>query len=62
MLVVCVTRFMDLATGEVKNVGDKFEVTEERLAEINGTKYGKLVEPAVEEKPKRTRRARTVKE
>jgi hypothetical protein len=36
--------FRDNKSRVMRNIGDEFEVTPERLAEINGTKYGILVE------------------
>lgn len=50
MLVRCLRTFLDLETGEMRNVGERFEVTAERLSAINSTRYGQLVE-VVEEKP-----------
>lgn len=38
--------FNDLKEGVVRRKGDVFEVDEERFAQINATKHGKLVEKA----------------
>lgn len=44
MLVRATKRFRDLKEGVVRDAGATFEVTEERLGEINSTRYGVLVE------------------
>lgn len=60
MLAVCVASFRDAETGLLRSVGDTFEVTQERLGEINGTKYGTLAEAVPEKRPvRRGRKART---
>lgn len=43
MVVECVRAFLDLEAGEFRDVGDRFSVSADRYAEINGTKYGTLV-------------------
>lgn len=60
---------MDVETGELRERGTSFDVTPERLAAINSTKYGQLVEEVKEmhaeettepQRPKRrTRRKKT---
>ena len=50
MVVVCTRAFLDAETGKLHEVGERFEVTAERLCAINSTKYGQLAEE-VEEKP-----------
>lgn len=42
MLAECTVKFLDLETGELRSEGERFEVTPERLAAINSTKYGQL--------------------
>ena len=44
MIVECIKRFKDLETNEMREAGDRFEVSSGRFAAINGTRYGKLVE------------------
>lgn len=44
MLVRATKRFRDLKEGVLRDAGTTFEVTEERLGEINSTRYGVLVE------------------
>ena len=53
MLAECVVKFLDLDTGELRDEGERFEVTPERLSAINSTKYGQLA-VEVEEKPTET--------
>lgn len=53
MLVECTDAFLDLETGNMREVGERFEVTAERLSAINSTKYGQLVKK-VDEKPAET--------
>lgn len=52
--------FRDLKARQMREVGETFETTEERMAEINGAGYGTLVE-AVPDQP-RPRRRTTKKE
>ena len=69
MVVVCTRAFLDAETGKLHEVGERFEVTAERLSAINSTKYGQLAQEVKEkpveavsepQKPKRrTRRAKT---
>lgn len=69
MIVVCTRAFLDAETCEMREVGEEFEVTPERLSAINSTKYGQLVveveetaseQPTEPQKPKRrTRRTKT---
>jgi len=56
MFAECVRAFRDFTHG-MREEGERFEVTEERFAQINGTRYGQLVK-AVDavERPKRRRR------
>lgn len=70
MRATCVRRFRDLETGEMREEGTEFEVSAERLAEINGTEYG-LLALAIEdaetpkgepERPKRGRRTKAEEE
>lgn len=43
MLAECVNRrFRDLESGAVREIGDRFECTPARLAEINSAGYGQL--------------------
>lgn len=44
--------FMDLTEGRFRKSGERFDVTAERLAEINATKYGQLVREVRRRKPK----------
>lgn len=58
MNVKVIERFKDRETGEIRKVGDVFDATEERCAEI--LKVGKFIEVCqreeeVEEKPKKTK-------
>ncbi len=48
MEVKAIRIFHDLKEKTKRFIGDVFEVTEERFKEINGSKYGILVEPLVE--------------
>lgn len=43
MTAECVREFRDLEAGTLRKVGERFEVTPERLEKINGTRYGQLV-------------------
>jgi hypothetical protein len=43
MLVECIVGFRDLDAGILRDAGDRFEVSPERFAAINGTRYGQLV-------------------
>lgn len=47
--------FRDIKAGQMREVGETFDTTEKRIAEINGAGYGTLVE-AVREAPKPRRR------
>lgn len=67
MIAACTRAFLDTETGELRAEGETFEVTPERLAAINSTKYGQLAVPVVEkpsdtatgpQRPKRTRATR----
>ena len=65
MLVRCNKRFRDLKAGTLREEGSVFEVDDERLDELNSTRYGILVSvveqeaPVVEaEKPRRKRATR----
>lgn len=42
MLAECVVAFRDLDAGVLREAGDRFEVSPDRLASINSTKYGEL--------------------
>ena len=57
MRVRCVKCFRDLEEGTYRNVGDTFEVSEERFNAINSTPYGVLTEEVEEPKakPKQTK-------
>lgn len=44
MRVICKRRFRDLKSNVFREVGDTFEVDQERLDEINSAPYGELVE------------------
>jgi hypothetical protein len=67
MLVECIVGFRDLDAGILRDAGDRFEVSPERFAALNGTKYGKLVSEVVSEvlrdaeKPARRTRTRKAK-
>ena len=54
MKVECVVKFLDAETGDVHEVGKRFEITKERFEEINGTKYGELVREVKSKTPKKT--------
>lgn len=41
--------FVDKREGVTRNLGDTFTLSEERLKEINSTKFGVLAVPAAEE-------------
>jgi len=60
MQAVCVKPFRDLDAGVMREEGDIFEVSPQRLQRLNGTKYGQLAKEAP--KPKRTRRAKQEEE
>lgn len=71
MRAVCVRTYLDLKTGKLRNEGEEFETTPERLQEINGTKYGQLAvevaekaaeAPTEPQRAKRTRRTRKTEE
>lgn len=61
MRVVCLRRFLDSEANVTRDAGDVFEASPERVAGINGTRYGVLVEE-VEERPAPRRRGRPRKE
>ena len=65
MLARCERAFRDLAEGVPREVGDTFEVTEERYKELNSTRYGQLVSdvtpPAREETPTDKPKRRTTR-
>lgn len=50
--------FVDKVEGVTRKIGDAFTVSEERLKEINSTRFGVLVEAVAEEtvKPKTSRK------
>lgn len=61
MTAECIVSFKDIEAGVLRETGERFEVTPERFKAINSTKYGilvKEVEEPVDEKPKRTRKAK----
>jgi len=61
MTAECIVTFKDIDAGKIREAGERFEVTPERFHAINSTKYGTLVKEVdepVDEKPKRTRRAK----
>lgn len=65
MLAECIVRFKDIDAGVLREVGDRFEVTKERLEAINGTKYGTLATEVAEpqnEAPKRRTTRRKAEE
>lgn len=41
--VLVTSQFIDVMTGEYRYAGDEFDVTEERMEQINNAGYGKLV-------------------
>lgn len=43
MVAECIVRFKDIDAGVLREAGDRFEVSPERFAAINGTRYGQLV-------------------
>lgn len=43
MTVECIVQFKDIKANKVREVGERFEVTSERMKAINSTKYGELV-------------------
>lgn len=54
--------FRDLDCGVIREAGDVFEVTPERLERINSTRYGRLaVEVPTEDEPKATPEAQNDK-
>ena len=57
MYVRCIKRFRDLKAGAMREVGDEFDVTAERMEELNSTQFGILVERA-----RKPRRRKTDKE
>lgn len=50
MLIRCTRAFRDIEAGRLRDVGEEWEATAERLAAINGAGYGKLAE-AVKAEP-----------
>lgn len=50
MLIRCIRAFIDIGAGRLRDVGEEWEATAERLAAINGAGYGKLAE-AVKAEP-----------
>lgn len=44
MLIRCTRAFRDIGAGRLREVGEEWEATAERLAAINGAGYGKLAE------------------
>lgn len=42
MLAECVKPFRDLDAGVLREAGDRFEVSPDRLRRINATRYGEL--------------------
>lgn len=50
MRVESMIRFKDLEAKRIREAGEVFEVSEERLAKLNGTRYGEIVRP-VEDAP-----------
>lgn len=61
MKVRAIRTFLDASAGKRRSAGEVFEATAERLAQINGTRYGMLAEPIEEPKATRTRRRATGK-
>lgn len=59
MIARCIIRFRDLKTGEMREAGETFETTTERLSEINSTAYGRLAEEVPEKPRRRTARTKT---
>lgn len=65
MLAQCVVSFRDSEAGVLREAGERFEVSPERLEQINATKYGTLAEEVSEtapEKPVRRARGRKPKQ
>lgn len=56
MKAECVRRFLDLKEGIVREVGEQFDATAERLAEINSTRYGLLAKKVRAERKPRQRK------
>lgn len=59
MLARCTRTFLDIETGDMREAGETFEVTPERLSAINSTKYGQLAEEVIKdalEEPTEARR------
>ena len=48
MIAETLRKFKDIETGVIREVGSRFEVSPERFAAINGTRYGDLVTEVVE--------------
>lgn len=60
MTAECVRRFLDKEAGVIREKGERFEATQERLDAINSTRYGQLA-VAVEEPKEKPARRRTKK-
>lgn len=43
MIVQAIKEFRDLESGTLRKGGDRFEVTPERFAALNSSRYGELV-------------------
>ncbi len=55
MKVECIAKFYDRDARTTRKEGEQFELTEQRLAQINGAGLGQLVKPL--ERPKRKPKA-----
>ena len=67
MLAECVNRpFLDKQANVMREVGDRFECTADRLAEINSAGYGQMAveveQPKPKAKPKAKQKAKSKKE
>lgn len=51
MIAECVVRFKDLEARKMREIGERFEVSVERFASLNSTKYGQVVREHVEDAP-----------
>ena len=56
MKAECVRRFLDLKEGIVREGGEQFDVTAERLAEINSTRYGLLAKKVMAKRKPRQKK------
>jgi hypothetical protein len=58
MIAKAIKPFKDKVEGVIRKKGDTFTVSEERLKEINSTKFGVLAEAVAEEtaKPKKPKK------